>query len=141
MTIRHLAPKDLNILMRFYDRNYSDGHIYRSQKYITWQYASSPYLKEIGQDLSIIGAVDGDKLIGILEYVPQLLTLAAERVEPAADFRHLFVEETSSAKHAGMDMVRFFMEEFNLIFGIGARTRMVLDAQNFGSRPRTCVLF
>ncbi|MEM7392928.1 MAG: hypothetical protein AAF492_11340 [Verrucomicrobiota bacterium] len=111
--------------MRFYARNDPNQPFYQSRKFITWQFGASPGIH--GERLSLIGAVDGEELIGILEYIPLCIALGEDRLEPAADFRRLCLEATSASRAGGTELMLFFMNEFNIVYGMGADNRAVLD--------------
>lgn len=80
--IRVIRLDEIGLIGQLFDQYWRKDHIfYREPEILIWQYYQNPYTKLFTDDLSLLGAFDKDRLIGVLGYMPFLLNNYADKKE------------------------------------------------------------
>ncbi|MBF0298296.1 MAG: hypothetical protein HQK51_06225 [Oligoflexia bacterium] len=118
-----LPEEKLPMLFDFFQRNIRSDHILNDNIFLRWQYREMPS-KVISNDYCFASAVENNKIVAIVGYVPTALLINSREVLdeiPGAWVTIWWVDQLYRGYGLGVRLMNKFQKNFRLGFSVGAR--------------------
>jgi GNAT superfamily N-acetyltransferase len=118
-------------LQAFLGREWRAGHVLaRDEELLRWQHPRD------AEELSFVGAIEADELVGVLGIIPIELCVRGART-PGAWLTTWIVVPAARRRRVGLRLLRFVLDRYDFVGTIGgnATTTTILQALRFHTRP------